>query len=36
MVNRSLTQTVQTPALVDVLHTRFDAQLMDYGSHAMS
>lgn len=30
-----LTYTAATPALVDTVHTWFDAQLMDHGSHAM-
>jgi hypothetical protein len=29
-----LTYTAATPALVDAVHTFFDAQLMDHGSHA--
>lgn len=31
-----LTYTAATPALVDTVHTWFDAQLMDHGSHAMA
>ncbi len=30
-----LTYTAKTPALVQTVHTWFDAQLMDHGSHAM-